>query len=68
MPVGPHPDQDDALESQLAVLDLGDVVELGGDARDTAKRPALFELQAIEYRPASARLGSNGSARHRESK
>ena len=30
--VGPHADEDDPLEAQLAVLDLGDVLELGAQA------------------------------------
>jgi hypothetical protein len=34
--LGPHPDEHDALEAQLPVLDLGDVGELGGEARHAA--------------------------------
>ena len=34
--LGPHPDEHDPLEAQLPVLDLGDVLELGGQPGDTA--------------------------------
>ena len=41
--------QHDALEAQLAVLDLGDVLELGREPRDAAQSGALlaFELVAV---------------------
>ena len=42
--VGPDADQDDPLEPELAVLDLGDVLELGRQAGDPAQRVALVEL------------------------
>ena len=41
---GPHADQHDPLEAQLAVLDLADVLELGGQAGDPAKRMTLCEV------------------------
>ena len=37
--LGPDADEHDPLEAQLAVLDLGDVLQLGGQARDAAQRP-----------------------------
>lgn len=44
-----HADEHDALEAHLAVLDLGDVLELGGQALDAPQRLALLalELQAV---------------------
>ena len=42
VPLGPHADQHHALESQLSVLDLGDVGELGGQPRHPAERAALL--------------------------
>ena len=39
------PDQHHPLQPQLAVLDLGDVGELGGQAGDPAQRVALRELE-----------------------
>ena len=41
-----HADQHDALEAQLAVLDLGDVGELGGQPGDPAQRTALLQVVA----------------------
>ena len=43
-PGGPDADQDDPLEPQLAVFDLGDILELGGEARHAAQRLALLEV------------------------
>src|SRR5205085_12129087 len=40
-------DEYDALEAQLAVLDLGDVLEVGADAGDAAERLALLEVEAL---------------------
>ena len=42
--VGPHADEDDALEPQLAVLDLADVLELGGQPGHAAQGVALGEV------------------------
>ena len=41
--LGPHADQHDALEPQLAVLDLGDVGEFGRQTGHAAQRRAVFE-------------------------
>ena len=41
---GPDADQHDPLELQLAVLDLGDVGELGGQAGDPAQRGAVGQV------------------------
>ncbi len=48
--LGPDADQDDPLEPELAVFDLGDVGELGGQAGDPAQRLAVdpVELVAVE--------------------
>ena len=40
VPVGPDADQHDPLQAELAVLDLGDVLELGGEARRPGAAPA----------------------------
>ena len=40
---GPDTDQHDALEAQLAVLDLGDVGEFGGQPGHAAQGRAVFE-------------------------
>ena len=41
--VGPYADQHHPLEAQLAVLDLGDVGEFGGQPGDAAQRCAVIE-------------------------
>ena len=46
--LGPHTDEHDALESQLAVLDLGDVGELGRQTGHAAQRGAVFERELTE--------------------
>ena len=48
--LGPDAGEHDPLEAQLAVLDLGDVLELGGEPGDAAQRGALLavELVAVE--------------------
>jgi hypothetical protein len=43
----PDAHQDHALEAQLPVLDLGDVLEFGGQAGDPAKRLPLGEVQLV---------------------
>nr|BFE68656.1 hypothetical protein GCM10020092_019570 [Actinoplanes digitatis] len=43
--LGPDTDQHDTFESQLPVLDLGDVRELGGETGDPTQGVALLELQ-----------------------
>ena len=45
--LGPDGGEDDALEPQLAVLDLGDVLELGGQPRDTAQRSAVLAVVLV---------------------
>ena len=42
--LGPDADQHDPLEAQLAVLDLGDVLELGGQPGDPAQGVPLGEV------------------------
>ena len=44
---GPDADQHDPLQPQLAVLDLGDVGELGGHAGDPAQRLPVGEVQLV---------------------
>jgi hypothetical protein len=59
--LGPHPDQDHALQAQLPVLDLGDVGELGGQPDDAAQRAALLELQvALGFAGRLAAGGQDG--------
>ncbi len=45
--LGVDADEHDLLEAQLPVLDLGDVLELGGQAGDTAERLALLALELL---------------------
>ena len=45
--LGPDADEDDPLEPQLAVLDLGDVLELGREAGDAAQGLAFVELEVV---------------------
>ncbi len=49
---GPDADEDDPLQTELAVLDLGDVLELGGQARHPAESRAVgaVELLAVPLR------------------
>ncbi len=42
-----HADQHDVLEPQLAVLDLGDVLELGGESCHAAQRMAIVEIPLV---------------------
>ena len=44
LPLGPHADEHDLLQAELAVLDLGDVLELGAQAGDAAQGVALGQL------------------------
>ena len=45
--LGPDGREDDPLEPQLAVLDLGDVLELGGQPGDAPQRGALLALELV---------------------
>ena len=45
--LGPDAGEHDALQAQLPVLDLGDVLELGGEAGDAAQRRALLALELV---------------------
>ena len=45
-----HADEHDVLEPQLPVLDLGDVLELGGQAGDAAQRGALLAIPLLAVR------------------
>ena len=47
-PLGPHADEHDLLQAELAVLDLGDVLELGAQAGDPAQGVPLGELLRAE--------------------
>ena len=49
--LGPDADEDDALEAQLAVLDLGDVLQLGGQTGDPAQRLAVGEVELLAVEP-----------------
>ena len=55
----PHAHQHDPLEQELAILDLGDVGELGGHPGDPAERVALLQVELvpvmIAVRPGSPR-------------
>ena len=42
------PDQDHALQPQLAVLDLGDIGEFGGQPGDPAQCRSVFERELTE--------------------
>ena len=44
LPLGVHPRQDDVLQAQLAVLDLGDVLEFGRQPRHASQRRAVFAI------------------------
>src|SRR5690606_40303570 len=64
----PQADQDDLLQAQLPVLDLGDVLELGGQARDAPQRRALLEVELVAVerrvlgRSEERRVGKEGGA------
>ncbi len=45
--LGPDAGEHDALEAQLAVLDLGDVLELGRQALDASERGALLAVELV---------------------
>ena len=42
--LGPDPDEHDPLQAELAVLDLGDVLELGAQAGDPAELVPLGQV------------------------
>jgi hypothetical protein len=44
---GPHSDEHDPLQAELAVLDLGDVLQLGGQAHHTAQGRALGAVELV---------------------
>ena len=56
--LGPHPDQHDALQAQLAVLDLGDVGEFGGQPGDPAQRRPVLEGEFAGAGSASGTVGA----------
>ena len=43
--LGPYADEHDLLEADLAVLDLGDVLEFGGQADDATQRLAILKVE-----------------------
>ncbi len=52
----PDADEDHPLESQLAVLDLGDVDQFGGEPGDATQRVALLQLERHPRRRRPVRL------------
>src|SRR3546814_5792036 len=50
LPLGMDAHKDDVHQTQLPILNLGDVLELGGQPGDTAKRSALFSIPLLEDR------------------
>jgi hypothetical protein len=46
-PLGPHAGQDDAFEPQLAVLDLGDVLEFGRQPLDALEGRAFLAVELL---------------------
>ena len=57
-----HADEDDVLEAQLPILDLGDVLELGRQAGDAAQRGALLAVPLLAVRVGRAMVDSSCSA------
>src|SRR5690606_21823687 len=58
-------DENDVLHADLAVLDLGNVFELGREAHDAAKRVAIFEIPLLAVVVDGRRvLQSLGRAEH----
>jgi hypothetical protein len=53
-----HADKNNFLEAQLPVFDFGDIVELGGEARNTTKPLAFFEVKITGGRAPEGRYGS----------
>ena len=53
-PSRPHADQHDALEEQLAILNLSDVGQFGRHPRDSTERKPIFQvlLASVEARSA----------------
>ncbi len=45
--LAPDAGEDDLLQAQLAILDLGDVLQLGRQTVDTSKRRAFFALELV---------------------
>ena len=54
LPLGVHPGEDDVLQAQLAVLDLGDVFEFGRQPRDASQRRAVFAIPLVAIVVAAA--------------
>lgn len=50
LPLGVNTDEHDVLEPQLSVLDLGDVLQLGGQSRDAAQSRSLLAVPLIAVR------------------
>ena len=48
--LGPHSDEHDLLQAHLAVFDLGDVLEFGGQAHHTAKRLTVLKVEVTDRR------------------
>lgn len=56
---GPDTDEYDALQAELTVLDLGDVLEFGGEARDTAQGRTVGSVELVAV-PLSVDLEAPG--------
>ncbi len=61
--LGPDADEHDPLQLELAVLDLGDVGELGGQPVDPAQRRALLQVELATRRNRVRRGGGHGGVR-----
>ena len=59
---GPDADEDDLLQPELAVLDLGDVLELGAQPVDAAQGVPLGEVLLTGGEASSSSSGSGPSA------
>ena len=51
--LGPHPDQHDPLEPQRPVLDLADVLQLGGEPGHPPQRVPLLQVHVPKIGPAA---------------
>ena len=60
-PYGVDAHEHDPLEAQLAVLDLGDVLEVGADARDPAQAGAGLEVEALALEVVQRTSGRSAS-------
>ena len=56
-PLGIHPDQDHLLQSKFPILNFGNILQLGGETRDSSQSLALLKFHVARGEVAKRRTG-----------